>query len=238
MINLSFSTGKADRMASSRSLRAERIDALAAIAGGATHELNNILATVLMSLGVFAKGCTEPGTSELLRSVEETARRGLQLTRQMQWLARGVESEAVVFQPRFLLSDLQTLLIASFPRSLMVVTEYPNDLELLRADPLVVYQLLLALALEARTAIGDSGKITLAAGNHVVGEPPQTLVGFEIRGDPEAAKSAAPPTAALAPVSEAAHWLAAAGATWEEVPMGPAGWARRFSLPAVVSTER
>jgi hypothetical protein len=146
-------------------LRGERLRCFTALAAGAAHELNNLLATVLMGVELLRQACQEAPERGVLSTVEETARRGLHTTRQLQWLARGAEGEAALFQPRFLIADLQRLMRATSPETLVVVTEYPADLWLLEGDPLAFYHLLLALLLEGREALGGNGTLTVSARN-------------------------------------------------------------------------
>src|ERR1700730_13215285 len=84
-------------------LRGGRLRSLTALAASAAHELNNLLATVLMGVELLRQTCREAPERGVLSTLEETARRGLHTTRQLQWLARGAEGEAALFQPRFLI---------------------------------------------------------------------------------------------------------------------------------------
>jgi hypothetical protein len=144
-------------------LRDERLRSFRALAGGAAHELNNVLATILMSVELLRQSGGEQADRRVLSALEETTRRGLHTTRQLQLLARGSESGPALFQPRFLLADVQELMRAASPDSTVVVSEYPPDLPLLLGDPLAFHQLLLALLLEARDALGGSGTLALCA---------------------------------------------------------------------------
>jgi hypothetical protein len=170
---------------SSQQLRVERLDAFAALASGTTHELHNILASVIMGLDAVRQSCQNESALKVLAATEATSRRGLILTRQLQWLARGQELEELELQPKFLMSDLRNLVSAAFPLHL-VITEYPPDLWLLRGDPLLVYQLLLALIFETWHGLGSRGTVILAAANHELHDPrgelqPGRWVSFEAR---------------------------------------------------------
>ena len=121
-------------------MRVGRLDSFAALAGGAMHEMSNVLATVLMSVEVLRGDCQATAGREVLAALEQITRRGLGMTRQLQWLAGGVECAPTLFQPRFLIADLQALVGATFPRSLVVTTSYPQDLWLLEGDPLLIHR--------------------------------------------------------------------------------------------------
>jgi signal transduction histidine kinase len=163
-------------------LRLGRLESLAALAGGISHELSNLAASVLMSAQVFEGSCQDDASRQVLASLDELARRLQHAGRQLHWLARGVAGEPTVFQPQYLLADIQKLVRVAFPPSVTVITRYPPDLWPLAGEPLLVFQLLLALCLEARDHLVDGGTLILEARNEEIGE---------IAGSP-AARSAPP----------------------------------------------
>ena len=154
----------------SRRFRLGRLESLAALAGGISHELSNLAASVLMSAQVFEGSCQDEASRQVLASLDELARRLQHAGRQLHWLARGVAGEPTVFQPQYLLADIQKLARVAFPPSVTVITRYPPDLWPLAGEPLLVFQLLLALCLEARDYLPTGGTLVLAARNEQSGE--------------------------------------------------------------------
>jgi signal transduction histidine kinase len=153
----------------SRRLRLGRLESLAALAGGISHELSNLAASVLMSAQVFEGSCQDEASRQVLASLDELARRLQHAGRQLHWLARGVAGEPTIFQPQYLLADLQKLARVAFPPSITVITRYPPDLWPLAGEPLLVFQLLLALCLEARDHLPAGGTLVLEARNEEIG---------------------------------------------------------------------
>jgi len=231
--------------------RAERLESFAALAGGATHELNNLLAMVLMSVDLLRKTCRAAAERNALSSLEEVTRRGLHVTRQLQWLACGTECQALRFQPRYLISDLQKLMISASPSSLVVIADYPPDLWLVEGDPLLVYQMLLGLLLGAREALAGCGTVTLSARNQWLegddSHGPGPYLAFEVAtsrppagsepraggGRPGVALAAlgAAPGRKLAGL-ENGETLRSLGGFCESAPP-PAGCLKRVYLPAI-----
>lgn len=154
----------------SRRLRLGRLESLAALAGGISHELSNLAASVLMSAQVFEASCQDEASRQVLASLDELARRLQHAGRQLHWLARGVAGEPTIFQPQYLLADVQKLARVAFPPSVTVITRYPPDLWPLAGEPLLVFQLLLALCLEARDHLPGGGTLVLEARNEDIGE--------------------------------------------------------------------
>lgn len=166
-----------------RRLRLDRLESLAALAGGITHEMGNLAASVTLSAQLLETCCSEPADRQVLASLDELARRLLHAGRQLHWLARGVAGEPTVFQPQYLLSDLQKLARVAFPASITVITRYPADLWPLAGDPLVAYQLLLALCREARDHLPAGGTLLLAARNEERDDPRLRAPGRPVPGD-------------------------------------------------------
>jgi hypothetical protein len=150
--------------------RLDRLDSLAALAGGIAHEMSNLAASVSMSAQLLEPCCSQQADRLVLDSLEALARRLQHAGRQLHWLARGVEGEPTVFQPQYLLADVQKLARVAFPASITVITRYPPDLWPLAGDPLVVFQLTLSLCLEARAHLRDAGTLVLAARNQEMEE--------------------------------------------------------------------
>jgi signal transduction histidine kinase len=157
--------------AADRRLRLGRLESLAAVAGGVTHELCNLAASVMMSAQLLEPCCRDDSGRAVLASLEQLALRLHHAGRQLHWLARGVAGEPTLYQPQYLLADLQKLATVAFPPSVAVVTRYPPDLRPLAGEPLLVFQLLLALALEARDHLPGGGSLILAARNETVAMP-------------------------------------------------------------------
>ena len=176
-------------------LRLGRLESLAALAGGISHELSNLAASVLMSAQVFEGSCQDEASRQVLASLDELARRLKHAGSQLHWLARGVAGEPTIFQPQYLLADIQKLARVAFPPSITVITRYPPDLWPLAGEPLLVFQLLLALCLEARDHLPDGGTLVLAARNEEIGESAE---GGE-SGKRHPARAAARPAARSAP---------------------------------------
>ncbi|HYL06766.1 MAG TPA: hypothetical protein VE075_12045 [Thermoanaerobaculia bacterium] len=228
-----------------RQLRVGRLESLAALAGGVTHELSNLAASVMMSVQLLEPCCSAAADRLVLTSLEDLARRLQHAGRQLHWLARGVAGEPTVFQPQYLLADLQKLARVAFPESITVITRYPPDLWPLAGDPLVVFQLLLALCLEARAHLRDGGTLVLAArnevkedGRHVVLEAAAEPLAGAPSAAPPAAASQAPLAAAAADrrraAADAKRAAIASGGFTAPLPRGAAGRGRRAYLPAAV----
>jgi hypothetical protein len=180
-----------------RLLRAERMECLAALTSGLTHALSNLLASTLMSVDLVLRTTPEGTAKQLLLSLQTMTRDGLEMVRQVLGIARGTAGEPAVFQPQYLLVELQKLLTAYLP-ALPVVTSYPHDLWPLRGDPQTFVQLLLALCLENGRGLPAGASLHLRAANV---EPGAAADADPASPAPPAALAAQGPMAAQEPVA-------------------------------------
>ncbi|HEY4999862.1 MAG TPA: PAS domain S-box protein, partial [Usitatibacter sp.] len=80
-------------------MRAQRMESLGILAGGVAHDLNNILAPILMAVDVFRRKQLDEQSRRLMAAVEASARRGADLVRQVLTFARGAEGTRAPLQP-------------------------------------------------------------------------------------------------------------------------------------------
>ena len=149
--------------------RAQRMDSLGALAGGIAHDLNNVLAPVLMAAELLKASPTLAVQQELANVIQSSAQRGTGLVRQILAFARGSDGqERIDLQPEHLIKDAVSLAMGTFPRTMEFHTELAPDLSIIRADPTQVHQVLLNLMVNARDAMGGTGSLTIAAGNQML----------------------------------------------------------------------
>ena len=149
-------------------MRAQRMESIGTLAGGVAHDLNNILAPILMSIDILKSESDSPRTKEILDTIETSAKRGADIVRQVLSFARGVEGERVEIQPKHLLRDLEKIIKETFPKDIRLKFVIPNDTWTIVGDPTQVHQILLNLCVNARDAMPNGGTLTFSAENSVV----------------------------------------------------------------------
>jgi PAS domain S-box-containing protein len=146
-------------------LRAQRMEAIGTLASGVAHDLNNILTPMLMVAGLLKETQVDPREREMLTMVERSAQRGASIIGQLLTFSRGVEGTRTSVQPRHLVKEMINLMQETFPRNIEVVQDLPNDLWSVVVDATQFHQVLLNLCVNARDAMPEGGKLTLAARN-------------------------------------------------------------------------
>ena len=147
-------------------LRAQRMDSIGTLAGGIAHDLNNVLAPILMSIELLKLDPTnDPGRSKMLDTIMLSCRRGADLVRQVLSFARGLDGQRVAIRLRHLIDDLEGMIGETFPRNIQIVSDIPGDIWPVSGDPTQLHQVLLNLAVNARDAMPHGGTLTIAASN-------------------------------------------------------------------------
>ena len=151
-------------------IRSQRMDSIGTLAGGIAHDLNNILAPIMMSIDSLKMESPSPAATEILDTIKVSAQRGEDIVRQVLFFARGVEGERVEVQPKHLLKDLESIIQNTFPKDIRLHIFVPNDIWTILGDPTQVQQILLNLCVNARDAMPSGGRLTVGVENFVVDE--------------------------------------------------------------------
>ncbi len=148
----------------SRFLRAQRLESIGKLAGGIAHDINNILAPILLSVGLLKTERLDPRISSVLDTIESSAARGADLVRQILSFARGVEGKRITLNLRYLAKDIEKIVRETFPKNITLELDLPADLPLIQADPTQLHQVLMNLTVNARDAMPNGGTLSLCLG--------------------------------------------------------------------------
>jgi PAS domain S-box-containing protein len=145
-------------------LRAQRMESIGTLASGIAHDLNNVLAPVLMSIELLKRDASnDPRHIKILNIIDASSRRGADLVRQVLAFARGPDGRRTALRLRTLIRDLEGIISETFPRNIRIVSDVADDLWAITGDPTQLHQVLLNLAVNARDAMPHGGTLTLTA---------------------------------------------------------------------------
>jgi PAS domain S-box-containing protein len=150
--------------------RAQRMESVGTLAGGIAHDLNNVLAPILLSAGLLRGELNDSRQLALLETVQSCAQRGAELVQQVLSFARGVEGRHIVVSPVHVLRDALKVMRDTFPRSIDISFDAPADVWAVLGDPTQLHQVLLNLAVNARDAMPRGGTLELTLENISVDE--------------------------------------------------------------------
>ncbi len=164
-------------------LRAQRMEGIGLLASGIAHDLNNVLAPVLLSIELLQAMHQDADTQEILHTVEQSARRGADIVRQVLTFARGVKGERIPLQSKHLVKDIVRVAKETFPKNIEVHVRMDTEVANVEGDPTQIHQVLLNLAVNARDAMPDGGRVTLSAHNLRVREALPAINGTILPGE-------------------------------------------------------
>ncbi|HKP04763.1 MAG TPA: PAS domain S-box protein [Chthoniobacterales bacterium] len=149
-------------------LRAQRLESIGTLASGVAHDLNNILAPILMGSAVLRRAEMEPDDEAILSTIETCAQRGADIVRQVLTFARGAEGDRLPLAAAPLIKDVAKIAEETFPKKISVRTRITEPLWTVIGDPTQLHQVLLNLSVNSRDAMPVGGTLTLLAENFPV----------------------------------------------------------------------
>jgi len=149
-------------------LRNQRLESIGQLAGGIAHDLNNILAPILMGAQMLRINRDEPESPFILSTIESNAQRGAEIVKQVVAFARGADGTRVLLQVRYVLAEICGIIRETFPKSITLQSEQQQNLWTIMGDATQLHQILLNLAVNARDAMPYGGTLTVAAENKLL----------------------------------------------------------------------
>lgn len=153
----------------SQFLRAQRLESIGTLAGGIAHDLNNVLAPIMMAIDLLKLKAGDSQTLTLLDSLDSGVKRGADLLGQVLLFARGVQGRRTSIDPSALIREIYKISLETFPRSIQIQHEIDPGLWRIMADATQMHQVLLNLCVNARDAMPDGGVLRLGASNITLG---------------------------------------------------------------------
>lgn len=151
-------------------LRAQRMESIGTLASGIAHDLNNVLAPIQMAVQLLEKPMPNERVQHLLAILKANTKRGADLVKQVLSFGRGIESKLEVLQFKHLISEIKQVAKQTFPKSIEINTDIPQNLWTISGDVTQLHQVLMNLCVNARDAMPQGGTLTISASNLKVDE--------------------------------------------------------------------
>ncbi len=150
---------------------ARRLESVGRLAGGVAHDFNNLLTAIVGNTALMRE--LTAGNADLqsgIAEIEQSARRGAELTRRLLAFARRQMVEPRVVDVAAEIREMERLLLRLLGETKMLRLELPPGLASIRIDPTALEQILVNLAVNARDAMSDGGVLTIRARNESIGD--------------------------------------------------------------------
>ncbi len=152
----------------SQFLRAQRMEGIGTLATGMAHDLNNILAPILISAGTLRWELSAEEREDAIQHIEASVKRGAEIIRQVLTFGRGVAGERVPINPAELIQDISHIVAETFPKDITSEFQTKEGLWTIMGDKTQLHQVLLNLAINARDAMPKGGKLSVVMQNILV----------------------------------------------------------------------
>jgi two-component system, cell cycle sensor histidine kinase and response regulator CckA len=147
-------------------LQVQKLEGIGRLAGGIAHDFNNLLTAIGgYSDLLLAALPDDPVMRGDLQEIQQSVRRATNLTHQLLAFARKQIIEPRVINLNDLISEMDKLLRRIIGEDIDLITRPAPDLGYVKADPGQIEQVLVNLAVNARDAMPEGGKLTIETRN-------------------------------------------------------------------------
>jgi PAS domain S-box-containing protein len=154
------------RATEAQARQAQKMEAIGQLTGGIAHDFNNILTVITGSIGILADQVADrPELASIAKLIDESAERGAQLTQQLLAFARKQPLQPVDLDVNALVVEAAKLLRPTLGEHIEVSARLTDDAWTALVDPNQLTTAILNLALNARDAMPQGGKLTLETHN-------------------------------------------------------------------------
>jgi PAS domain S-box-containing protein len=146
------------RRLEARVLHAQRLDSLGSVSSGIAHELKNILTPILLNTQLTQEDLDPGHPAQVgLKEVMKGCERAKDLISQILTFSRRGESRRVPLDLHDVVTETVTMLRATIPESVTLVSRLTYGLPLVRADATQIHQIVMNLGINAWHAL-EAGK--------------------------------------------------------------------------------
>jgi two-component system, cell cycle sensor histidine kinase and response regulator CckA len=149
--------------------RAQRLESLGRFSSGIAHDMNNILTPILAVAQLLPMKLPQldAQSQHLLQMLEDSARRGSDLVKQILTFSRGLEGVQSSVQIEQILGEIEQILRSTFPQWITLVIDRPAKSQLWQvlADATQLHQVLMNFCVNARDAMPEAGVLKITAEN-------------------------------------------------------------------------
>ena len=171
------------RSLESQFAQSQKMQAVGQLAGGIAHDFNNVLSAIMMATDFLlsAHKPTDPSFQDIMQ-IKQNANRAASLVRQLLAFSRRQTLRPQVIDLGEALSDLGMLLKRLLGERVALEVKHGRDLWQVKADISQLEQVIVNLAVNARDAMPEGGKLNVRTANVTAAESAT----FKFKGMPAA----------------------------------------------------
>jgi PAS domain S-box-containing protein len=146
--------------------QSQKMEAIGLLAGGIAHDFNNLL-TAIMGYADLLTYSLPPGSAEAeaAATINQAAVKAADLTRRLLGFARKGKIQDTPVDLHMVIHDVRSLLERTIPRSIVITEELNAAQSSVLGDATQLQQVLLNLAINARDAMPNGGRLSFRTRN-------------------------------------------------------------------------
>src|SRR5215469_2853624 len=156
-------------------LQAQKLEAVGQLTSGVAHDFNNLLTGVLGNLDMLERRLKSEESLRRVRAARAAAERGARLTHQLLAFSRKQRLAPTPLDLNRLVSEASDMLFRTIGSTVRVETVLTDGLWPALVDPTQIELVLLNLAINARDAMPEGGRLTIRTANVRRGAAPADL---------------------------------------------------------------
>jgi PAS domain S-box-containing protein len=142
--------------------QAQKMEAVGTLAGGMAHDFNNLLTGILGQTEILLrKHDARDDAFNSMQVIQTAALQASELTRQLLGFARKGKFEDRPMDVRSVVSDVMAILKHTLDKRIVLECRLEEGDSVVIGDPIQLQQVLMNLAINARDAMPDGGKLTI-----------------------------------------------------------------------------
>ena len=146
--------------------QSQKLDAIGQLTGGIAHDFNNMLSVITGTIDILAEGVADrPELAAIARLIGEASERGASLTGHLLAFARKQPLQPRVTDIGDVLMEAVNLLRPTLGGEIEIDWRLRDDVWTAMVDPAQLVTAILNLAVNARDAMPDGGKLTIETSN-------------------------------------------------------------------------
>lgn len=142
-------------------VKSQKLEAVGRIASGVVHDFNNLLGAVELSADLAEETLGSEEARELMAPIHDAVARASRLTTQLLGFSKRLPAEPRVVDPNASIKEMGPLLARVLGARIELQLELDPRAGVVLIDPTNLERLLLNLAINARDAMPDGGRLTI-----------------------------------------------------------------------------
>jgi len=140
--------------------QSQKMESVGQLAGGIAHDFNNLMTVINGHVGMITAGePLSPHVAESIKEISEAGKRASMLTRQLMTFSRKQELHPQIVDLNEVVNNVSKMLRRILGEDIALQVDYAPGLPSMKADPGMMEQVLLNLAVNSRDAMPRGGQL-------------------------------------------------------------------------------